>query len=771
MNNLITKKINVSGIVQGVGFRPFVYNLAKKLNIYGYVLNDNNGVEIVAQGQLKDINLFLKSIKDNSPPNAIIDKINIVNLDYNDFNNFIIKKINTENEKNVSVSPDLAVCDDCLKELLDPENRRFYYPFINCTNCGPRFTIINDIPYDRINTTMNEFTMCKDCYYEYNDPKNRRFHAQPNACHNCGPKLLFYDNNKNIIKKGNDAQSIRDLIDLIARMIGEGRIIAIKGLGGYHLACDASNEKVVSVLREKKLRRKKPFAVMVKDIGFLKLVAETSDAELTRIQNIDRPILLLKKKGDIIAPSVAPNINEIGIMLPYTPLQYLIFNQIDVPLIMTSANLSDDPIIYKDEDALNNIKDLYDYILIGERRINTYCDDSVLRLVDNKTYFIRRSRGITPVTLKLNKVFNKQILALGAEQKNTFCFIKNDIAYLSHHVGDLKSPKSFDSYKESIKNYTGLFDLDPQIIAHDLHPQYLSSQFADSEDDIVKTKKKYPIQHHHAHIAACMADNNLEGQVLGVALDGTGLGDDGTIWGGELLISSYKEYKRVGTILPVDLPGLEVSIKNIWRMGLAYLYHVYKDKWKRYLPAHYKKIDENNLEMLVYQLTKRYNNIQTTSCGRLFDGVASLSGLMSSVNYEGQAAIELEHIAKKSKKYYTFNLIKKNYINYISWEQMIDQLLYDVKNDIKIDLISYKFHYGFIKALKELIIKILSDYNLINVVLSGGCFMNIILLNNLKNDLINEGINVFIHRNIPCNDGGLSLGQAVIAGYINEGAM
>jgi len=759
----ITKKIIISGTVQGVGFRPFVYNLALKNRLNGYIYNDSSGVTIEVQGSSSEIESFEMELHNNPPLRSKVTHYSstVISMDmiYADFQ---IRSSPSEGKKTVAVSPDLDVCDDCLREMFDSSNRRYLYPFINCTNCGPRYTIIRDVPYDRPKTTMTDFTMCPDCKAEYNDPKNRRFHAQPNACPKCGPHAEVRDKSYKVLVSAYKTGEYEELFKKISQLFSEGYIIAIKGIGGYHLACDAANESAVSTLRSRKYREDKPFAVMFPDRKSVRNVCNVNKSEKDLLELVAHPIVLLKKKEDFnIADSIAPKNHFLGAMIPYTPLHFLIFHYFQKPLVMTSGNISDEPIVYKNEDALQRLGSIADYFIIHNREIYIRCDDSVIRHFEGKPYPIRRSRGYAPDKIMVDWKFDRHILACGPEQKNTVALAKDNSVYLSHHIGDMENLEVLKSFEEGINHYRNIFDIQPEIVAYDLHPDYLSTKFA--HDYAQENKlRKIGIQHHHAHAVSCMLDNKISKPVLAIVLDGTGYGTDGTIWGGELLLAEYHQFERLGHFRSTRLPGGSAAIKNPWQMGISYLYDVFGKELVDIPFIQY--LDKNKTTMIIKMLESGFNSPVTSSCGRLFDGVAAIAGLRDVVNYEGQAAVEFEQCIQNSvESAYEFRVINSQGELIFDWVPMIRQLVYDLKSNKSISRISQKFHNGLSLGLTLWVEIARKNTGLSNIVLSGGVFMNIYLLNKLKKSLEKNGFNVYTHSVVPCNDGGISLGQVVIA--------
>jgi len=763
MHNRI--RIQITGTVQGVGFRPFIYNLAKKYKLKGFCLNDSRGILIEVQGEM--IDRFIEEIKTSSPPLSRIEELTSrILADEVSYKDFSIRESVSHEGSFTLVSPDIATCHDCIKELFDPMDRRYHYPFINCTNCGPRYSITKNIPYDRSNTTMAHFTMCETCENEYHNPVNRRFHAQPNACTVCGPQLMLLNN------EGFAVQT-QDPISTVCTLLEDGKIVAVKGLGGYHIACDATSHNVVSTLRKRKHRDDKSFAVMINDLDTIKQLCYVNKKEETLLSSPQRPIVLLRKKVKyVIADNVATDNNYLGVMLPYTPLHYLLIAESNAPLVMTSGNPSNEPIVYNDNNALLKLSAIADYFLVHDRDIFMRCDDSVVKVVEDKEMIIRRSRGYAPFPVRLQYAFPKPVLACGTFLKNTFCLARGNHAFLSHHIGDLDNAETLDSFATSIEHYKSLFNIKPEVIAYDLHPEYLSTRYALAQrDDMIKIG----VQHHHAHIVSCMAENGIHHKVIGVAFDGLGYGDDGNFWGGEFFVADLSGYERAGHLDYVPMPGGEQAIKEPWRMAISYLYRIYGENLYNLSHLHplifinngtkYKKS-----EIILKMLSQKINAPLTSSMGRLFDGVASIIGLQHIANYEGQAAIRLESIADVyTTSFYPFeinindNTACNSSVCIIRWQKIIESILDDLKNNISESLISAKFHNSIIEIVLHVCKTVRDNNHLNDVVLSGGVFQNNFLLRRLIDKLNSNRFKVYFNEKVPCNDGGISLGQAVIA--------
>ena len=674
-------EIKITGIVQGIGFRPFIYNLAKTRSIQGWVLNNEKGVFIDAEGEDGNLDRFIQDIPRLAPPLARIESFEVRRLEPLGHVTFEIKKSEEAQEKFVLISPDVATCNQCLSELFSPQDFRYRYPFINCTLCGPRFTIMKDIPYDRHKTTMAPFTMCPVCRKEYEDPSDRRFHAQPNACPACGPSLRLED------KEGEKVPG--DPIEKTLDLLGRGLMIAIKGLGGFHLACDAKNNDAVSSLRSRKYREDKPFAVMCRDLEETRKHCEVDKEEERLLLSVERPIIILKKRDDSsIADAVAPYQDTLGVMLPYSPLHHLLLNGPLKTLVMTSGNVSDEPIAYKNEEAKSRLSNIADYFLFHNREIHMRCDDSVTRVFEGTPYILRRSRGYVPFPVKLSFPL-EMILACGGELKNTFCLTRGPYAFMSHHIGDLENLETLTSFEEGIEHFKKLFYIEPKAVAYDLHPDYLSTQYALSVSGIPKVG----VQHHHAHIISAMAENGMEGDVIGVALDGTGFGTDGTIWGGEFLKANLRDFVRLAHLKKVPMPGGSMAIKEPWRMAMVYLSQAFGDELKSLNIDLMKRVDTQKWDILKRMIEKKINTPSTSSMGRLFDAISSLLSLRDEVHYEGQAAIELEMIADHEvREGYSFHIQKDECPMAIDPVEMIRGVVSDLRKGISPSKISGKFH-------------------------------------------------------------------------------
>lgn len=774
---MVGARIHITGIVQGVGFRPFVYNLAARLDLKGWVRNTSAGVDIEVDGEQDVLDAFLKALRDEAPPLSRIDELTASFRPANGFTSFDIVHSEAIPSAFQPISPDVAVCGDCLRELFDPNDRRYRYPFINCTNCGPRFTIIKDIPYDRPKTTMAGFMLCPDCEREYTDPTNRRFHAQPVACPVCGPSVWLERLNVGMFERFAEND---DALLQTQRLLAEGKIVAIKGLGGFHLACDATNAAAVTELRARKLRVDKPFALMMPYLETVEKHCLVSDEERQLLTSPARPIVLLRRRPESdIAREVAPKQDWLGVMLPYTPLHYLLFTNYQSlfsALVMTSGNLSEEPIATDNAEARQRLALLADAFLMHDRDIHVRCDDSVVRILGGlgtgtlvtksqstdllntnlPIYPIRRSRGYSPFPVKLP--FDvPQLLAAGSELKNTFCITNGNYAFLSHHIGDMENYETLKSFEQGIEHFERLFCVKPEAIAYDMHPNYLATRYALERAELEKLPT-VAVQHHHAHVAACMAEHGLNEPVIGASFDGTGYGEDGAIWGGEFLVAEYRSYQRAAHLEYFPLPGGDAAIKRPARTALALLWSL-GVAWDEDL-APVKDVSTEELVPLRAQLERRINTPQTSSMGRLFDAAAALAGVRQKVNYEGQAAIEFEALADMAEaESYVFALNQDR----VEVRGAVEALVRDVRAGVPIQKISARFHNGLADGVRETVRRISLDTGIRSVVLSGGVWQNITLLGRTLALLQKDGFRVYIHREVPANDGGLSLGQAAIA--------
>lgn len=731
----------ISGIVQGVGFRPFVHRLVSDCGLCGCIKNSSSGVELELEGEKEALDRFLYELPRKAPILSVIEHIDAeFTSELKNFQGFEILSSETQSHMNTLISPDIATCPDCLRELDDPANRRYRYPFINCTNCGPRFTIIKDIPYDRPRTSMSRFPMCPDCEKEYRDIENRRYHAQPDCCERCGPQLLFFDA---------DAHPIPgDGIELARQYLKDNKILAVKGLGGVHLAC-LPEETTVCELRRRKQRDEKPFALMCRDIECVKAVCHVSEQEAEILQSFRRPIVLLRKKSDAFS-WVSEN-NYLGIMLPYTPLHHLLFSDDIDMLVMTSANLSDTPMLYRNAQALNGLRGIADAFLLNDREILTRCDDSLCWVMDGHEYFARRSRGYVPYPVTADREL-LGILACGAEQKASFCLSKGRYVFPSQHIGDLKNYETLESYSEQIAHFEKLFDIKPTALVCDLHPDYLSTDYAANRADR-DNLRLIKVQHHHAHMASCLADNGYTGKAIGLIWDGTGLGTDGTVWGSECLIGDYSGFVRFGSILPIPLIGGDRVSKEIDRTAFALLHEAGLDTSRIESSAVY--------EML---LNAKMNCPPSSGMGRLFDGVAYILGIKKRCSYEGQAAMLLEAAAIDDGRHFPVEF-EGSPLRF-DWREMIRRIVSEAEAGVGIGLISGRFMNTLIEMAVRICLKAREYSGIETVALSGGSFQNMYIMSRLPERLEREGFRVLCHRRVSANDEGLSLGQLMIADSI-----
>jgi len=889
----VRARLLVKGVVQGVGFRPFVDRYALENHLAGWVLNSSSGVEIEVEGRREDVEKFVGGFSENAPPRSLITRMDVSYCPPFGYAGFTIRQSIVQPWEFTLISPDLALCPDCLKELRDPEDRRYGYPFINCTNCGPRYTIIRDIPYDRSNTTMNKFTMCSACEKEYEDPADRRFHAQPNACWDCGPKIWLSDLNgvqcsgvqcsgnviaveaKNIAAETKNAiagaknviaeekNAIAEARDAIAEeknaiaeaknLLRQGKILAIKGLGGFHLACDARNEEAVRTLRMRKKREEKPFALMVKSIENIRSFCFMCEEEEQSLLSARAPILLLKKKNDsFIAPSVAPKSQRFGVMLPYTPLHHLIMDGDYLALVMTSGNISQEPIVISNEEAATRLRGIADFFLFHDRDIYTRSDDSIVQVMEGKEALLRRSRGYCPMPIHLGPIHlfppslsplppqgfpdqgrgdnqelfdpglihsrppgpihlgypgqgqsqgqgqgkgkgrSQEILACGAELKNTICLTREEDAFVSQYLGDLENLETFRFFEHTVSKMKRILKVDPKIIAYDLHPDYLSTKYA---QEACGFDLAVPVQHHHAHIASCMAENGLKEKVIGIAWDGTGYGEDGCIWGGEFLVSDFVSFERKAFFSYVPLPGGQMAIKEPYRMALCYLYQVFGEKMMDLDLAFLRPIGQGKQAAIMEVMQKRINSPLTSSAGRLFESISALLGVRSRNTFEGQAAMDLEYLASSFQPWddeggetwnpgenerqgyyphpYPYVIHCRGSHYQIEVTPMIEQIVHEIVDQQRHHHhhhqdpaeIAFRFHLTMAEIAAEVCCKIREEYGIKKVVLSGGVFQNRLLTSLLSKKLLDREFDCYKHWKVPSNDGGISLGQAVIAHY------
>jgi len=748
----VRRKLRVTGIVQGVGFRPFVYRLALEAGLAGFVANDARGVVIEVEGEPRSLEHFHRRLLAELPPLAVILGCEVEELPPLGEKEFEIRASREAPGREALISPDVATCGDCLRELADRRDRRFRYPFTNCTSCGPRFTIIEGIPYDRPKTTMRRFRMCPACQKEYDDPADRRFHAQPNACAACGPGLRLLDARGRAVPGEDPLQKAIDLLT-------EGKVVAVKGLGGYHLACLATDDAAVARLRARKLREEKPLAVMSRDLATVRTYADPTPLEERLLASPQRPIVLLRKRvgQKVLSDLVAPRNRYFGVLLPYTPLHHLLLAGPRAALVMTSGNRTDEPIATAEAEALERLAGIADAFLTHDRPIARRADDSVVRAARGRVAVLRRSRGHVPLPVALPEPTSEHILAVGAELKSTVCFVRGQNAFLSQHIGDLKNLEAYDFFRQVVTDLGLLLDVRPKVVAHDLHPAYFSTRFARKLPGV----QRAPVQHHHAHLASCLAEHGRSGPALGIICDGVGFGEDGTAWGGELLVGDACSYHRVGHLRAIGLPGGDAAAREPWRMALAYLAQAFGDDlWRLDLPvlgARRKK----EMAVVVEMIRRGVNCPPTTSLGRLFDAASALAGVAFENTYEGQAPMEFEGIAQEGENdVYPYELQAEAHMLTIDPAPLIRALVADVTSGIPPEVVSARFHNGVAAFLAEAGARLAGEAGVGLVVLSGGCFQNQRLTEGLTAALEAQGFEVLTHSLVPANDGGIALGQA-----------
>lgn len=767
--------IAVRGTVQGVGFRPYVHRLATARNLSGFVRNDTAGLTIDIQGDAQALEDFLSTLIGHPPPTAVIQRVKSSSAPVRPYRGFeIAESAQPEVSTPTDTSPDIAVCDECLKELFDPDNRRYRYPFINCTHCGPRLTIIEGVPYDRPRTTMRDFEMCEACRREYEDPADRRFHAQPIACAECGPSVRLID--------GSGRECPGEPIAVAARMLAGGAVLAVKGLGGYHLCCDASDAAVIETLRSRKAREAKPLAVMVRDISAVRAMCSVSPGEAALLLSRARPIVLLQKRRDLNVPTasalsaLAPRNSYLGVMLAYTPLHHLLLAEDGGPLVMTSGNISDEPIAFDDQDAFDRLAHVADVFLTNDRPIAERCDDSVMRVPAENPVMIRRSRGFVPAPIGIAAAFPTHVLALGGQLKNTFCCARDRMAFVSHHIGDLDHPATAKSLTASITRFSALVGVKPEIVVHDLHPQYASTQLASSLEGM----ERIGVQHHHAHIASCMAEHGITDPVIGVAFDGTGYGTDGAVWGGEFLVVDREGFVRAAHLRYVPMPGGEAAIRRPLRMALSHLFSALGNSALLLPLEMLGHANKGEIGIVEQMLAKGFASPPTSSVGRLFDAVASLLGVRDDAQFEGQAAMELEAIAERDAvRRYAFGISEpagspgdddRAPASFtIDPAPLIRGIVDDVVAGVDRRTIAGAFHHSVAEMIVSVASNIRSSTGINRIALSGGVFQNALLATSATELLGHSGFEVYTQRLVPCNDGGLSLGQAYVTALRSPG--
>jgi len=779
------RRVNISGIVQGVGFRPFVFQLAHRYKFNGEVFNTAQGVTLVVEGTPEKIDAFCQDIVKKKPPLSSISDLESIQIPVRGYVDFTIRSSSGgEGERSALISPDVSICEDCLKEMTDATDRRFEYPFINCTNCGPRYTIIKDIPYDRPQTAMSSFPLCPACQKEYDDPMDRRFHAQPNACPVCGPHTFLVDHGGSAVDTGP-----RDAVEKAALLLKQGHIVAIKGLGGFHLAVDATCHDAVSRLRDAKKRPDKPFALMARSPGDAARYVCITPEEETLLTSRHRPIVLLKKRQSYqgqgvhttpcennaslhgvslsLSAAIAPDNPFLGIMLPYTPLHYLLLKKGPPVLVMTSGNPTGEPLSIDNDHAFAAFSHMADYFLLHNRDIYFRADDSIMQVQEKVPRFFRRSRGYAPLPVVLKQAM-PQVLACGGGLKSTVCLTRENKAFLSQHIGDLDNEKVFQFYQSSVDHLKRILDISPEIIAHDLHPGYLSTVWAQEQ----KGMKAVAVQHHHAHAVSCMAENGIEAPVIAITLDGTGLGTDGAIWGGEVLTCTLTDFKRRVHLKYTPMPGGDSAILEPWRMAAAYLWQIWGDDFLELDIPLIHRVGRDRLNFVATMMTKGLNSPRTSSCGRLFDAVASLLGIRDKITFEGQAAMNLQAVSRTEKnRPYDIHF---NDIHGENGQSMMEmdfdpafiEMVQDLQRGISPGVMGGRFHETLIEGFSRAALAVSRSTGLLNVVLSGGVFNNGLILSGILKRLEYQGLKVYTHKKVPAGDGGISLGQAVIAGEL-----
>jgi hydrogenase maturation protein HypF len=745
----VRSRAYISGLVQGVGFRPFVWREATSRGLTGWVGNDAAGVVLEVEGPVDAVYSLLESLS-RPPPLARVDEVRSHPVPPVGGAGFQVRTSNTEGARSALISPDTATCAECSREMRDEADRRFRHPFVNCTSCGPRYTIVVSVPYDRSRTTMAAFPLCAACQAEYDDPANRRFHAEPVCCPDCGPRLRLVDRSGQAV----DGDPIQSATGVLNR----GGVVAVKGLGGYHLAVDASNEDAVGALRRRKHREDRPFAVMVADVDAARDLCRIGSDELGLLVSPARPIVLLQRLPVAqVAPSVAPGSPRLGLMLPYTPLHSLLLDAFGGPLVLTSGNISDEPIAFDDGDASTRLAGIADAFLLHDRAIRTRVDDSVSAVVHGRVVPIRRSRGYVPAPLALPVEAPEPVLACGSSLKNTFCVTRGSQAFVSHHVGDLDDYSTLRSFIDGIAHLTNLLDVEPRVLAHDLHPDYPSTRYAMDRPDA----RLVPVQHHHAHIASCLADNGEHGPVIGVAFDGVGLGTDGTAWGGEFLVADLTGFTRAAHLAPVAMPGGDAAARQPWRMAAAHLHTAYDGQ----PPADLDVVRRQGRRwgQVLAAAQAGVNAPLTSSAGRLFDAVSALLGVRDEVTYEGQAAIDLEHAADPDETGSYLLPVSDDPVATVQVAHLVRSVTEDLLRGTAVPVLAARFHNALADMVLDVCSRLRDRHGLGTVALSGGVFQNALLLGRCLDLLEAGGFRVLTHRQVPPNDGGLSLGQAAVA--------
>lgn len=748
---IVAREIKIKGVVQGVGFRPSVFRLAQEFGLKGWVLNSSEGVTIWAEAPEETISAFYQKLLTHPPKLALITNHYQMERDVEGFDHFFIKHSEASEHKDVIISPDVSICEDCYREIMDPGDRRYHYPFTNCTNCGPRFTIIIDVPYDRVKTTMRDFPMCTVCQDEFENPMHRRFHAQPNACPDCGPRITLSD------QSGDTFEGFGQ------PLLKAGKILAVKGLGGFHLVCNARSQTAVAELRRRKIREFKPFAVMCRDRQTVRKYCSLSEAEAALLETPAHPIVLMDRLHEDDLPlEIAPGVKTLGVMLPYTPLHCLLFDDDLEILVMTSANISDDPLIIDNEESLVKLKGIADYYITHNRKIYNRCDDSVTRVIRGEVQISRRARGYVPLPVDLPEEM-PVILGCGGELKSTFCITKGKGAVLSQHLGDINHYGNYRQYLDAIPRFEKMLNVKPEVVVYDLHPEYMATRWAKK---LPGDLRKIGVQHHHAHMASCLAENKISGPALGAICDGTGYGLDGTIWGFEFFAGTPAHLERMAHLAYIPLPG-EITIKRPERMAWSYLYELFGDAGLVQAKKHLLTLGSEEQQLLQRQSENRFNTVLTSSCGRLFDAASALLGICQRVQYEGQAAIEMETLADPSvQDAYGYELNKSVKPYQIGVRGIMEGLLYDLEHGVATSVSAARFHNTIANMVTEVLEMMRSETSLGQVALSGGVFQNKMLFCLLLDRLQASGFQVLYHRRVPTNDGGVSLGQVYIASEV-----
>jgi hydrogenase maturation protein HypF len=745
--------IEIRGTVQGVGYRPWVFQLARRMDIRGAVRNDSRGVAIDAFGASDALERFVIALRSDPPPAARVRSVTYQPIPFAGHSAFAIAGTMAGAERQVSIPADLATCDDCLREMLDPADRRYRYPFINCTNCGPRYSIVFDSPYDRCNTSMAPFRMCDACRGEYENPEDRRFHAQPNACPDCGPKLVAMDNRQRKIVT-------RDAIHFAARALRAGFTVALKGLGGFHLACDATSGTAVQRLRDRKRRERKPLAVMVCDLSQAEDIAELNDIERELLLSVERPIVLARSRaGSPLAAQVSGAIPLVGIVLPYTPLHHLLLRDAGVPLVMTSGNLSDEPMVTANNDAIEQLRDVADVFLLHGRDIVTRVDDSIVRVIDGAPAVLRRARGFVPRAIETSRPFSEPILACGAHLKNTFCIATGTSAFLGPHIGDLESVATLRAYETAIERMKSFVGVAPRLLVHDLHPDYFSTRYALAQDGV----RTIAVQHHHAHIASAMAEHGIDGPVVGIAYDGTGFGTDGTSWGGEILIADYENFERFATFRPIPLAGGDQAIRQPWRIALALLDDAFGGEPPLHAIPLFREFSAPAIDAVRRMIARSFNTTPARGVGRYFDAFGAIVMGLGDARYEGEVAFRWNTIADGAERGRYPIVIHEGTAPWeIDPRPMVKAAVDDLLAGRSASTISARFHNTLAAATAEVARAAIASKGDMPVVLSGGCFQNARLAESVI-DALRSTAHVVMNREVPAGDGGIALGQAFIA--------